>query len=188
MLDKVNLRNVTILSIHSCPKSFKFFFLLICLLPVLSFRQVYQKYSLQKDKLIIQLSEGVLTLTPLSEKAIRVQWEKDKMKEEQEFVLINKLPVPAFKLSDAGGKLKLTTSAVTVSFDKQTNAIEYADNNGKIFLREKAGSRKLQPNTIGGQDYFVVEQTFDSPKDQFLFGLGQFHDCICKSRFYCTNG
>src|SRR5436190_2001029 len=149
--------------------------LLLLLIPFAGFAQSYQKHNLQKDKLSIQLSEGVLNIIPLSDKAIRVQWEKG-MKEEREFVLINKLPVPAFKFSEAGSKLKLSTNTITVSFDKQTATIDYSDNTGKIFLSEKAGTRKLKPDTIGGQNCFVAEQSFDSPANEYLFGLGQFQD------------
>jgi alpha-D-xyloside xylohydrolase len=148
---------------------------LITLLPALSFAQVYKKHNLQKDRLSIQLTEGTLSLIPLSEKAIRVQWDKG-MKEEREFVFINKLPAPAFKISEAGSKLKLSTNAITVSFDKTTGVIDYSDNTGKIFLSEKAGSRKLKPDTVGGQNCFVAEQSFDSPSNEYLFGLGQFQD------------
>ena len=153
----------------------KFLFLLT-LMPVFMFAQVYQKHSLQKDRLSIQFNEGTLYIIPLSDKAIRVQWEKSNMKEEREFVLINKLPVPAFKFLETGSKLKLSTNAITVLFDKQTGAIDYSDNTGKIFLREKTGSRKLTSATIGGQSCFIAEQSFDSPTDEYLFGLGQFQD------------
>ncbi len=149
--------------------------LIIVLLPTILFSQTYVKYTSQKDRLSIELSEGVMNIIPLSEKAIRVQWSKG-MQEEQEFVLVNKLPVPAFKILEAGNKLKLSTTAITVSFDTQTGAIDYSDNKGKVFLSEKAGSRKLQPDSIGGQACFVAEQSFDSPNDEHLFGLGQFQD------------
>src|SRR5215204_728522 len=92
--------------------------LLIALVPAVGFGQVYIKHSLQKGQLSIQMSEGVMNIIPLSAKAIRVQWEKG-MREEREFVLINKQPVPAFKFSEAGSKLRLSTNAITVSFDKQ---------------------------------------------------------------------
>jgi alpha-D-xyloside xylohydrolase len=151
------------------------FFFFIGLLPTIAFGQTYKKHSLQKDRLSIQLSEGVMNIIPLSSKAIRVQWEKG-MREERQFVLINKLPVPPFKVSEAGTKLKLSTNALIVSFDKQTGAIDYSDPSGKIFLSEKAGSRKLKPDTVGGQNCFVAEQSFDSPVDEYLFGLGQFQD------------
>ena len=151
------------------------FILLLILVPTFMFAQVYQKHSVQKDRLSIQLSDGVMNIIPLSDKAIRIQWEKG-MKEEREFVLINTLPVPAFKIFEAGTKLKLSTSFITVSFDKTTGTIDYSDNTGRIFLSEKAGSRKLKPDTVGGQNCFVAEQSFNSPADEYLFGLGQFQD------------
>ncbi|HTM91441.1 MAG TPA: TIM-barrel domain-containing protein, partial [Flavisolibacter sp.] len=149
--------------------------LLIGLLPTIAFGQSYKKHTVQKDRLIIQLDEGTLNIIPLSEKAIRVQWGKG-MKEEREFVLVNKVQAPVFKVSEAGSKLKLSTNAITVSFDKRTGVIDYSDNTGKIFLSEKAGSRKLTPNTVEGQNCFVAEQSFDSPSNERLFGLGQFQD------------
>jgi alpha-D-xyloside xylohydrolase len=148
---------------------------LIALMPALSFAQVYKKHTLQKDRLSIQLTEGTLNIIPLSDKAIRVQWDKG-MKEEREFVLINKLPVPAFKFSETQSKLKLSTNLITLLFDKQTGVIDYSDNAGKVFLSEKAGSRKLTSSSILGQPCFVAEQSFDSPSNEYLFGLGQFQD------------
>jgi alpha-D-xyloside xylohydrolase len=150
--------------------------LLAALLPALAFSQTYEKYELQKDHVTIQLSEGVLRIIPLSDKAIRIQWEKDTMKEKREFVLINKLPVPAFKFSETASKLKLTTKTITVLFNKQNCAINYSDKTGMIFLSEKAGSRKLIPNSVLGQRCFIAEQSFNSPADEYLFGLGQFQD------------
>lgn len=150
--------------------------LLMGLLPTITSGQGYRKHSLQKDRLSIQLSEGVLHIIPLSGKAIRVQWEKDNQKEEREFVLINKLPVPAFTFSETPSALKLSTNTVTVVFDKPSATIEYSSKAGKVFLREKAGSRKLLPDSVLGEPCFVAEQGFDSPADEYLFGLGQFQD------------
>ena len=151
------------------------FLFLITLIPVLTFAQVYKKYTLQKDRLSIQLGEGTLNIIPLSDKAIRVKWQKG-MKEERELVLVNKLSVPAFKVSETPLKLKLSTTTVTVLFDKQTGAITYNDNTGKTFLSEKAGSRKLLSSSVSGEPCFIAEQSFDSPADEYLFGLGQFQD------------
>jgi len=46
--------------------------LLISFLPVLAFAQVYKKHSVQKDRISIQLDEGMLYIIPLSDKAIRI--------------------------------------------------------------------------------------------------------------------
>jgi alpha-D-xyloside xylohydrolase len=153
----------------------KFLLLLTLLTPAITFAQLYKKHFLQKDRLSIELQEGTLNIIPLSDKAVRIQWEKG-LKEEREFVFVNKLPVPAFKISETPSKLKLITNSIIISFDKLTGVIDYSDRTGKVFLAEKAGSRKLKPNTVEGQNCFVAEQSFDSPANEFLFGLGQFQD------------
>jgi alpha-D-xyloside xylohydrolase len=154
----------------------KILILLIGLLPVLTFGQTYIKHTLQKDKLSIRLSEGTLNIIPLSAKAIRIQWEKDIPGEQREFVFINKMPALSFKVIETPAKLKLVTSAMTVSFDKQNGVIDYSDNNGKIFLSEKVKGRKLTASTVMGEKCFIAEQSFNSPSDESLFGLGQFQD------------
>jgi alpha-D-xyloside xylohydrolase len=150
--------------------------ILIAFLPVLLFAQLYQKHLLKKDRLSIHLSEGRLDIIPLTDKAINVKWQKGDSKEEQEFVLINKLPVPSFKIAETAQKIKLSTHAVNVTFDKITCVIEYSDSTGKIFLSEKAGTRKLKSDSILGEPCFLAEQSFNSPADEYLFGLGQFQD------------
>jgi alpha-D-xyloside xylohydrolase len=149
--------------------------ILVALVPVIAFAQVYQKHTVQKDRLSIQLDQGTLNIIPLSEKAIRIQWEKE-LKEEREFVLINRLPVPSFKVSETPAKLTLSTGSITAQVDKKTGAITYSDQAGKPFLRETAGSRKLTPSSVMEQPCFVAEQSFDSPENEYLFGLGQFQD------------
>ncbi|MDR7211757.1 TIM-barrel domain-containing protein [Flavobacterium piscis] len=138
--------------------------------------QEYKKYALSKDKLSIELSEGVLNIIPLTEKSIRIQYQIGNKKEEQEFVFINKLEVPNFKLKESLDNLKLSTKGITVSFNKKTGVIEYSDKSGKVFLTEKANSRILKPATIMGESCFIAEQGFESPNDEYLFGLGQFQD------------
>ncbi len=151
-------------------------FILLALIPSAIFGQTYKKYTLQKDRLSIQLSDGTLNVIPLTDKAIRIQWEKAIPGEKREFVLINKQPVPAFKVTQTANKVNLTTAAVVVSFNKQKGTIDYSDKKGRIFLSETANSRKLTPGTTMGEQSYIAEQGFKSPADERLFGLGQFQD------------
>lgn len=96
--------------------------------------------------------------------------------EKEEFVLVNKRPIPVFKVTETPAKLNLSTRDVIVSFDKQTCALSYSNSAGKVFLNEKANSRRLTPATIMDLPCYVAEQAFDSPNDESLFGLGQFQD------------
>jgi len=45
-----------------------------------------------------------------------------------------------------------------------------------IFLSEIEGARKLIPDSIMGEPCFVAEQSFETPAEEYLFGLGQFQD------------
>lgn len=149
--------------------------LLMALLPSILSAQSYMSHRVLSDRLSIQLSEGVLNIIPLTEKSIRIQWEKE-LKEERQFVLVNQMPVPSFQVSASAEAIRLNTKSISLKFNKKTGAIEYRDNKGKIFLQEKAGSRKLIADTIGGENCYLAEQGFDSPADEYLFGTGQFQD------------
>ncbi|TDD99487.1 glycoside hydrolase family 31 protein [Flavobacterium cellulosilyticum] len=138
--------------------------------------QQYKKHTLTKEGLSIDLTEGVLNIIPLTDKSIRVQYEIGNAKEAQEIVFINKPNTPSFKLKETTSSLQLSTNSITVAFDKKTAVIHYSDKSGRVFLREKVNTRLLKPATIMGEPCFVAEQGFESPEDEYLFGLGQFQD------------
>lgn len=135
-----------------------------------------ENYSLQEDRLTIQLEEGVLNIIPLTDEAIRVRLEGDPALEEEELILINQSSIPDFKFSEHNGRLSLSTKAMTVSLDQENGIIEFLDSEGNVFLSEKPGSRKMAKDSVMGEACYLVEQSFDSPDNEFLFGLGQFQD------------
>jgi len=156
--------------------SFRLIILLICLIPSLSWAQQYRKHTPFKNRLEIELSSGVLSLIPLSAKAIKVEWQIGNSKEEQELVIIKQSLSPTFKVTETTGTISLATAAVTVIFDKSTTMLQFKNADGKTFLAEQPGSRKLIPSSVNNEPCFIAEQSFKSPKDEYLFGLGQFQD------------
>jgi len=152
------------------------FILFLGLLSITISAQQYKKHALTKEKLSIDLSEGTLTIIPLTDKSVRIKYEIGNLSEAQEFVFINKPNVPSFTFKESETSLKLITKAITVAFDKKTGVLQYSDKSGKVFLSEKANSRLMKPSTIMGEPCFVAEQGFESPQDEYLFGLGQFQD------------
>lgn len=149
---------------------------LISVIPSTTWAQAYRKHTRFENRLEIQLSNGILNLSPLSTKAIKVEWQIGNMKEEQEFVIVNKPAIPAFTVSQTENTIKLSTGLLIASFNKKTAIIQFSDNKGRIILSERPGSRKLTPSSVGGVQCFIAEQSFNSPKDEYLFGLGQFQD------------
>ena len=68
----------------------------------------------------------------------------------------------------------LTTDRLTVRIDKASGAVSFQDTNGTPILSEK--DRSFKPVTDLNQATYQVEQSFSSPDDESLFGLGQYQD------------
>ena len=148
------------------------------LLPCLGMGQQYRGYSVKKDGLDIRLDQGLLDIRPITAKVIRVIWRKDAdvVRPDSDLILIHHPAAPAVSFRETGAALQLSTNAVMVNYDKASGAIEYRWLDGRVFLREKGGSRRLSGDTVMGQRCYVAEQGFKSPVDECLFGLGQFQD------------
>jgi alpha-D-xyloside xylohydrolase len=140
------------------------------------FGQNYQSHKVEKDHVSIQTADGKLNIIPLQNNTIRIKVEKNGLKESNELIFQNLNPFSGFQCSEDADLLLVKTNEVTVSYNKQTGALSFADKTGKSFLNEKAGCRKLKEGSISGETCLEAEQSFESPEDETLFGLGQFQD------------
>jgi alpha-D-xyloside xylohydrolase len=142
----------------------------------LSQAQVVKDVKRTTDKVSVLMSEGTLELVPLTDNAIRVRFYKETDGKVPELVLTEKRTTPAFKLANTATSVTVSVNQMQVTLNKQTGALTYADKAGKVFLKELAGSRKMIPGTVQGEPCFMAEQRFESPADEYIFGLGQFQD------------
>ena len=152
------------------------FLLTISLFPLLCQGQMVKNFKQLPDKVNVTFSDGTLSISPLSDNSVRIKFYKVSEGNLPELVFTSGATVPAFQVADSPTKLEIKTAKIRVSLDKQTGKLSYADNAGKVFLSEKAGARKLSPDSIQGEPCFAVEQSFESPSDEYIFGLGQFQD------------
>jgi alpha-D-xyloside xylohydrolase len=151
-------------------------FLFIFVLPTLCAGQTIKSYKQSDEEINVRLADGNISIFPMADNAVRIRFFKDAQPKDTEFIFISASQKPAFKVTDSPAALEVKGEKITVSVDKQTGTLSFADNTGKIFLREKEDSRKLIPDTVGGEACFRAEQGFESPVDEYLFGLGQFQD------------
>lgn len=149
---------------------------LISLLPAMVYGQAYKAHTLQKDRLSVKLTEGVLDIIPLADGALRVQYKKELVKELPELIFTKASTVVKFKVSDANSELYLTTDKMIVKLNKANGSLTFTDKSGKEFLSEKENSRWLVADSVHGEPCFKAEQSFNSPSGEALFGLGQFQD------------
>jgi len=155
----------------------KFKFLITAtLFPLLCQGQVVKGFKQLSDRVNITLADGTLSIAPLSDNAVRIKFYKVSEGNLPELVFTSGPATPAFQVVDSPSRLEIKAPKIIVSLDKQTGRLSYADKAGKVFLSEKAGARKLKPDSIQGEPCFAVEQSFESPADEYIFGLGQFQD------------
>jgi alpha-D-xyloside xylohydrolase len=152
------------------------YFLIISLFPVLCQGQIVKGFKQASDRVDVTLTEGTLSIYPITENAVRIRFYKGAEVKVPELIFTSSVPTPHFNVIDSPSKLEISVKNIIAELDKQTGKLSFADNSGKIFLSEKAETRRLIPDSVQGQPCFVAEQSFESPADEYLFGLGQFQD------------
>ena len=152
------------------------YLLVVCLFPLLCQGQIVKSFKQLPDKVNVTFPDGTLSISPLSDNSVRIKFYKLSEGNLPELVFTSGAAAPSFQVADSPTKLEIKTAKIRVSLDKQTGKLSYADNAGKVFLSEKAGARKLSPDSIQGESCFAVEQSFESSSDEYIFGLGQFQD------------
>ncbi|GGF04095.1 glycoside hydrolase family 31 protein [Hymenobacter cavernae] len=72
------------------------------------------------------------------------------------------------------GEAVVSTATLTATISLQTGAITFTDAKGQVLLREPSFGGKTFTRTVAdGQPLYAVEQLFESPADEALYGLGQ---------------
>ena len=138
--------------------------------------QLVKGFQQLSDRVNVTLQEGTLSVFPLSDNTVRIKFHKSATEELKELIFVTKTSAPAFQVADSPLKLEIKAPKITISLDKQTGKLTFADKSGKVFLSEKSDSRKLSSGTIQGESCYMVEQSFESPADEYILGLGQFQD------------
>ncbi len=133
-------------------------------------------YSRTATGVTIPVNGSTIVLRPLEDGAIRVQIAQGEPPAEAEsVVLIEKLPTPHFDVLQTAQAITVSTGSLRAKVDRRTGTLTYLDTAGKILLAEQPGGRALPP-PIPGQPAPVLQDAFVSPKDESLFGGGQFQD------------
>ena len=156
--------------------------LLLLSLPVPAFAAPMEAGSFQKDSegVTFALETGTLRIQVCTDKIVRVvSSPTSKIPPLENFVVIRHwTPVP-FTVDESANDVTVRTRQLQVRVERGSGAVTFLDPAGKVVLQEpKEGARSLTPVTVDGKPAFQVEQTFSSPPDERLYGLGQFQEGI----------
>lgn len=150
--------------------------LILSTIPLLCAAQRVKDVKQLSDRINIAFETGTLSISPLYENAVRVRFINNDQAPLPELVLTPVSTIPVYKISESSSQIEIKLNRLKVLVDRYTGKLTFSDEKGKIFLSEIAGSRKLQPDSILSEPCFAAEQSFDSPSDEYIFGLGQFQD------------
>ena len=88
-----------------------------------------------------------------------------------------------FQIVSVKKEIKLSTNALTVSVDTETGALTFLSGDGKTVLAEpKEGGKQFDVPSLFEAKTWQVQQTFLSPPDEALYGLGQHQEGILNVR------
>jgi alpha-D-xyloside xylohydrolase len=155
----------------------KFVFrLIVFVCPVFCFGQSVKSIERLVDRVNIHLQDGTLSIQPLTENAVSVKFYRKVSDSLEELVLIARSDEIKYQLTETASDIKIKTKDIIVTVDRKNGHLTYSDKQGRVFLTEKAGTRKLIPGTVSGEPCYSAEQSFESPDGEYIYGLGQFQD------------
>lgn len=138
-------------------------------------RQI-QAWTLEEkraDQVVFRRVDTRLRLIPLTGSAVRVVRSKGIAHELPELVY---LPVkaPVYTLKMEGEDYILSLKDVSVKVSVSDGRISFLSSDGRVILGEEGS--QIQASSVQGEQTYVSTQTFHSPSDEYLYGLGQFQD------------
>ena len=135
-----------------------------------------QEWTLEKqetEQVTFRLADTLLKLRPLTNNAVRVIRSTGIAHEVPELVYLPK-KVPDYVLKKEKDGYILSLKNLNVRFSVSDGRISFFSSGGKEIVGEEASL--IESSSVQGEKTYVSTQTFHSPFDECLYGLGQFQD------------
>lgn len=85
----------------------------------------------------------------------------------------------AVRIQDGKDEIRLSTPVLTVAVNRATGAIRFVSEDGRTVLAEPAqGGKSFDVPSLAEAKQWQVQQSFQSPSDEALYGLGQHQEGI----------
>ncbi len=94
-------------------------------------------------------------------------------------IVIQPCKAQSFQVASDKNKVTLSTEEITVSVDQLTGAVSFSKKDGAPLLAEpKEGGKAFDVPSVFETKTWEVQQTFSSPSNESLYGLGQHQEGI----------
>ena len=126
--------------------------------------------------LSVPTEQGTLTVTALTDDAVRVQRTAagTAVPQLEELVYTRQVRRPRGTVRQYGDSAVLRLKGLRVCYDRRSSLLTFRDGSGNVLLQEAATS--VLPAEVQGVPCVEVTGSFLSPADEHLYGTGQFQD------------
>lgn len=133
-----------------------------------------KSYKKEKGYVLFSLDKGLMKIVICKDDIIEVKYTIfNQFNDKPSLVVNNKWTYGNYNITENKSGYIITTSRLKVLINKATNAITYTDLNGKEIASETQSSNKtITPATIAGINTYNISTSFNSPKDEAVYGLG----------------
>ena len=122
-----------------------------------------------------KLASGSMNIYLLKEDVVEVKYTSLGSMANKKSLVVEGQPVyiKNYQVAESGNDISITTAKLKININRSTQAISYADLQGKIILAEAAVNNKMMGDTtVAGIKTYTCATSFNSPADEGLFGLG----------------
>lgn len=130
-----------------------------------------------KPDFTVKLSNGVLNVSALSQQAFRIRFTPDDVTSmPTSSIMTVDIARPTPHRLNQQDNVRLTLQGIRCEWDHQAEQLSFFDRSGRLLLREAVDARRLTPSLLRDKPTLIVEQGFETPVDEYLFGTGCFQD------------
>ncbi len=134
-------------------------------------------YSVDATGLTFTLNGGLLRLQVCQDDILRVEYTTASSIPTKTSLSVNATwGTPSFCVADSGGTVTITTTRMKANVATATGLVTFDDLAGNVLLSE--ASKELTPTTVEGVGTHTVQNAWNSPANEALFGLGQHQDGV----------
>ena len=130
----------------------------------------------QVNGVLLHMRPGVLRIQVCTDRILRVTYAPTATVPAtlQDFVVNRKWTAAPFTVKTTPADVSVGTDKVIVRVAKATGRVAFLSAKGRPILQEPAGGGKtMTPASVNGEQSYQPEQSFASPPDEVLYGLGQ---------------
>ena len=141
----------------------------------------------QKNRIERPFSQGRIILTMMADNAVRIQYAEREMTQLPELIYApqcthvgqknwKKCPICTckYKVKESGATTIVFTPKAEVTIDAAQQSVVVRNRKGVVIFR--ADEHQLRASSVAGEPVYEATLRFNSPADEYLFGLGQFQD------------